>query len=164
VIVAVTAASVLLAAWLLSGNALTKPGAGTAGMQAAKSQGASRASYKAVSAEGGAIRIPESDLSGSTAAFYVYPNGGKPVKFFLLRAADGTVRAALDACTSCYHAKLGYRQQGENMICNNCGMAFRSVDVGVVTGGCNPIPLEKSSEAGAFVVKVQDLEAGAKYF
>jgi len=121
-------------------------------------------SFTSVKAEGGEIRISEDTLKGTTANYYSYAAAGKTVKFFVLKAADGTVRVALDACTACYHAKLGYRQDGENMICNNCGMGFRSVDVGKITGGCSPVPVEKKADGKLIVVKVADLEAGAKYF
>jgi uncharacterized membrane protein len=121
-------------------------------------------SHTAVAAENGSISVPVSELQGSEARFFVYTAGGKEVKFFLLRAADGTIRVALDACNACYRAKLGYYQKGDVMVCRNCGLTFPSTDIGIITGGCNPIPLEKKAEGQRIVLKAKDLEDGAKYF
>jgi uncharacterized membrane protein len=123
-----------------------------------------RAAYVPVTAENGEVRVPLSSLQGDKASYYVYAGGGREIRFFLLKTADGSVRAALDACTSCYHAKLGYRQEGDAMVCNNCGMGFRSTDVGIVTGGCSPIPVEKRMDGRLLVLKVKELEEGARYF
>ena len=120
--------------------------------------------YTALNAENDEVKVPLTALQGGAASYFVYHANGTDIKFFVLRASDGTVRAALDSCTSCYHAKLGYRQDGETMICNNCGMGFKSTDVGHITGGCSPIPLKNSQDGKTLVVKVKDLEEGAKYF
>jgi hypothetical protein len=120
--------------------------------------------YAPVTAENGEVKIPVSALEGGKAGYFIYSGQDKAIKFFLLRASDGSVRAALDACQACYHAKLGYRQEGENMVCNNCGMGFRSADVGKVTGGCSPIPVQKQMDGQLLVLKVKELEEGAKYF
>lgn len=130
---------------------------------AAPQRGAS-SSYTAVNAENGSVSIPVSELRGSEARFFVYSAGGKDIKFFALRASDGTIRVALDACQACYRAKLGYHQKGDTMVCNNCGIAFRSADIGVIRGGCNPIPLDNKNDDKLIIVKAKDLENEAKYF
>jgi uncharacterized membrane protein len=43
-------------------------------------------------------------------------------------------------------------------------MGFRSNDVGVITGGCSPIPVEKRMDGQLLVLKVNVLEEGARYF
>jgi len=131
--------------------------------QAAR-EGNKQLQYTAVTAKNGDVTIPLGVLQGSTASYFVYNAGGKDIKFFMLRASDGTVRLALDACTACNHAKLGYRQNGEAMVCNNCGMSFRSTDVGHISGGCSPIPLKNSQDGKTLTVQAKDLEEGAKYF
>lgn len=135
-----------------------------AGMQSSERNSAPHAEYTKISAENGEVRIPESVLEGDRAKYFSYTGNGKTIKFFAVRAEDGAVRVALDACSACYHAKLGYRQEGGGMVCNNCGMKFRSTDVGKVSGGCSPIPVEKKIDNKLIVVKAADLEAGAKYF
>ncbi len=59
------------------------------------------------------IRISLSDLS-STAKFFDYKlSDNKPIRFFVIKSSDGVYRAALDACDTCYHAKKGYHQEGD---------------------------------------------------
>ena len=50
------------------------------------------------------------------------------------------------------------------MVCNNCGMGFAPAQIGMVTGGCNPIPVNKTINGQTLVLKVKDLEAGGQYF
>jgi hypothetical protein len=82
----------------------------------------------------------------------------------LMKAMDGNIRTAFDACVACNHAKLGYRQEGSLVVCNNCGMGFKPTEIGMVSGGCNPIPVNKSVDGQMIVLKAKDLEAGAQYF
>lgn len=117
-----------------------------------------------VKPENGEVRIPIADLDARAPHFYVYQAGGKDIRFFLLRDAEGGVRAALDACHNCFRAKRGYRQEGNTVICNNCGMSFKYENIGIVTGGCNPIPLSRKMAGQVVVFKAKDLEAGAQYF
>jgi hypothetical protein len=156
----------IVAGWLIYNNtsgarSLDRTMQGTAG---ASREGNKHLRYTPVSAESGEVRVQLSALQGSTASYFVYKANGRDVKFFVLRASDGTVRIALDACTACNHAKLGYRQNGETMVCNNCGMSFNSTDVGHISVGCSPIPLQNSQDGKTLTVKAKDLEDGAKYF
>ena len=110
------------------------------------------------------IRIPLAELS-STAKFYDYLlPGNKKMRFFALRSSDGVYRAALDACDTCYHAKKGYHQEGDDMVCNNCGLHFHSAQVNEVHGGCNPVGLPRQIEGDVLVIKASDLQARQQYF
>ena len=133
------ALALVVAGWLVYSNtsrakSMDRPMQGQTAREGNKHQ-----QYTAATAENGEVKVQLSALTGSTASYFVYNANGKDIKFFMLRASDGTVRLALDACTACNHAKLGYRQNGEAMVCNNCGMSFKSTDVGHVSGGCSPI-------------------------
>ena len=110
------------------------------------------------------IRIPLTELSG-TAKFYDYALAdNKKMRFFALKSSDGVYRAALDACDTCYHAKKGYHQEGDDMVCNNCGMHFHSAQVNEVHGGCNPVSLPRHIEGDTLVIKASDLQARQQYF
>ena len=110
------------------------------------------------------IRIPLADLSGQ-AKFYDYTLAdNRKMRFFALKSSDGVYRVALDACTACYHAKKGYHQQGDNLICNNCGMPFRTAEINEVHGGCNPVSLPRAIEGDTMIIKASDLEARQQYF
>jgi uncharacterized membrane protein len=110
------------------------------------------------------IRITLSDLSG-TAKFFDYKlSDNKPIRFFVIRSSDGVYRAALDACDTCYHAKKGYHQQGDDMVCNNCGLHFHSSQINEVHGGCNPVGLPRIIEGNQLVIKASELESRGAYF
>lgn len=110
------------------------------------------------------VRVALSDLSG-TAKFFDYKlSDNKPVRFFVIKSADGVYRAALDACDTCYHAKKGYHQEGDDMICNNCGLHFHSSQINEVHGGCNPVGLPRTIEGNQLVIKASELESRGTYF
>ncbi|MDQ3802946.1 MAG: DUF2318 domain-containing protein [Acidobacteriota bacterium] len=114
----------------------------------------------------GEVRVPLKDLEGGKAVFFE-PKlaSGKPVRFFVVRAADNTYRAALDACEVCFHAKKGYHQKGADMVCRNCGRNFAIADIGPHNeGGCNPVALTQKVEGDSLVIKTSELENGSSYF
>jgi uncharacterized membrane protein len=117
-----------------------------------------------VKEQGGDVHIPVKTVDDGKAHFFAYTADGKTVTFFVMKAQDGSFRTALDACVACNHAKLGYRQEGALVVCNNCGMGFKPTDIGMMTGGCNPIPLNRSMDGQLLVLKAKDLEDGAQYF
>ncbi len=122
------------------------------------------AKYQTVIAEGSTVTIPVAQVSDGKAHFFSYRSGDAHVDFFVLKSDDGVIRAAFDACDVCYHAKQGYRQDGDSMICNNCGMKFRSDMINEVKGGCNPAPIQRSLADGQLVIAAAELAQGGKYF
>lgn len=114
---------------------------------------------------GGDVRIPLTEVADGDAKFFDYKlSTGKPARFFVLKSSDGAYRAALDACDVCYHAKKGYRQDGDEMVCNNCGLKFPSNRINEVSGGCNPVGLPRTVEGDHLVIKASELEKRAQYF
>ena len=117
-----------------------------------------------VEAVGGEVSLPVSELS-EKARFYEYKTAsGKTVGFFAMRSSDGVYRAALNACDVCFAGKQGYRQEGEDMVCNKCGMHFPSAKINEVKGGCNPIGLERNIAGDKLKLSARELEAGVRYF
>jgi uncharacterized membrane protein len=94
---------------------------------------------------------------------YMSPEGIK-VRYFVLKSSDGVIRAAFDACDVCWRANKGYSQDGDVMICNNCGRRFASVRVNEVKGGCNPAPLVRNVADGKVIIKVADILEGRRFF
>jgi hypothetical protein len=110
------------------------------------------------------VRIPLADLSDK-AKFFEFPaSDGRTVRFFAVRSADGIYRAALDACDVCYHAKKGYKQEGDKMICKNCGLSFEVAKVGSGVGGCHPIGIANRVEGNQLVINAKELENRVGYF
>lgn len=126
--------------------------------------GSDGGAYRTVVAEDGVVAIPVVQVSDGKAHYFSYRSGGASVNFFVLKSHDGVVRAAFDACDVCYHARKGYRQEGDSMVCNNCGMKFSSDLINEVKGGCNPAPIQRSVADGKVVIAAADLEQGGKYF
>ena len=90
--------------------------------------------------------------------------GSITVRYFILKSSDGIVRAAFDACDVCWPAGKGYYQDGDSMVCRNCGRRFHSVLINEVKGGCNPAPLTRSVDGDQLVIKVDDILKGKPYF
>lgn len=112
--------------------------------------------------EGEVMKIPLSEIS-RTAGFYDYDG----IKFFVVKAKDGSVKTAFDACDVCYRSRKGYRQQGDDMICNNCGNYYPISGLGTKNlrgGGCWPGYLPRTIEGDFLVIKKSDLEAGRYRF
>jgi len=113
---------------------------------------------------GGEVKIPLAVVQDGNAHFYSFAAAGKNITFFVMKSADGSIKTAFDACVACNHAKLGYRQEAGLVVCNNCGMGFMPAQIGQKTGGCNPIPVDNSTDGQMLVLKAKDLESGAQYF
>ncbi len=111
--------------------------------------------------ENEAIKIPLSQIS-EKAEWYEYEN----VKYFVVRGKDGSIKTAFDACDVCYRAKKGYSQQGDDVVCNNCGNYYPISGLGTknLGGGCWPGYLENTIEGDYIVIKKSDLDAGEKRY
>ena len=123
-----------------------------------------KAVYTTVNAVDGAVSLDTSLFTDGQAKYFSYDSSGKTVNFFVLKSSDNVLRAAFDACDVCYAAKKGYRQEGDIMVCNNCGQQFPSVRINVEKGGCNPAPLERNIINDKLVLNVSDIETGKRFF
>jgi hypothetical protein len=120
--------------------------------------------YPAVVAENGAVRLDLATFDDHQAHHYTYMHQGRPIEFFVLKSQDGVVHAAFNACDVCFESRKGYVQEGDYMICNNCGRRFPADQINVVHGGCNPSPLTRTVEGDMLVIQVQDIVKGQPYF
>jgi uncharacterized membrane protein len=121
--------------------------------------------YEKVKATNGVVTLPVAKLSDGKARFYKFEDGGKEIAFFVVKAADGSIKAAFDACDACYRDKKGYEQQGDKMNCRNCNQKFAVNRLGPnATGGCNPGYLPHQSNGSTITINASDLKTGAKYF
>ena len=112
---------------------------------------------------GDVVKIPLKDVS-ETASFHKIDVDGVTVTYFLVKAPDGTVRSALNACDVCFPEKKGYKQDGEFMVCVNCGQKFHLSRIGMVKGGCNPHPVANTIEGDQVLISKDELAQGVKYF
>ena len=122
----------------------------------------------APAAQGGddTISIPLDGVS-TQAKFFEYETGGSTVRFFAIKGSDGSVKTAFDACDVCFNSKKGYRQEGSNMVCNNCGNKYPIDGLGTENrnpGGCWPSYLPSTVVGNNVVIQKADLAAGKAMF
>ena len=126
---------------------------------------ASVAHLTAAKAPDGVIAIPLADLNNGEAKFFDYTtSSNKPIRFFAIKSSDGVYRAAADACDVCYRSKMGYHQEGDDMVCKKCGRHFPSKEVNVVTGGCNPDGIPATVQGDKLLIATSDLDNRAELF
>lgn len=87
------------------------------------------------------IIIPMEEIS-ETARFYPAVMNGIELEALAVKAPDGTIRTAFNTCQVCFSSGRGYyEQEGNVLVCQNCGNRFSMDDVEVTRGGCNPVPI-----------------------
>ena len=153
-VVVVAAALALLVPRLLPGEAGTGAGGDT--------------SAAAQLSEDGASFVIDAEALSETASFFTYDADGTTVEFFAVTASDGTVRLALNTCQVCNGSPYAYFvQEGDYFVCQNCGNRFASTQVGLVSGGCNPVPITEDSyslQDGRILVSTAFLQENAVRF
>ncbi len=112
-----------------------------------------------------AVTYPVTTFADGKAHQFKYKTSdGQTIRYFVLKSSDGVVRAAFDACDVCWPQNKGYYQDGDFMVCKNCGRRFQSTKVNVITGGCNPSALERTIQDGKVVIQVKHIEDGKRFF
>jgi uncharacterized membrane protein len=110
------------------------------------------------------VSYPVSMFKDGTARHFNHKTDGLTIRYFILKSSDGVIRAAFDACDVCWPAGKGYFQDGDEMVCRNCGRRFASVLVNEVKGGCNPAPLTRNVQGDQLIIEVKDIIQGKSYF
>lgn len=96
---------------------------------------------KTVLNDNGDLVITKSDISAK-ATFYPVEVDGTKLEVIAVEAPDGTIRTAFNTCQVCFSSGRGYYvQQNDALVCQNCGNRFKTSDVEVSRGGCNPVPI-----------------------
>lgn len=113
----------------------------------------------------GAVTVPVAKVSDGKAHYFRVEEGGKEIRFFLVKGKDGVMHSAFDACDVCFKEKKGYVQQGDQMNCTNCNQKFAIARIGAASsGGCNPSYLPAKVDGANVRVNLSDLKAGARFF
>ena len=113
---------------------------------------------KMLSAVNDQVRIPLSELNDSSLHFYMVETGVTTLRFLVIHQTNGDYAVALDACQICGWA--GYRQEGQNVICRNCGATIYIPSIGE-KGGCNPIPVKSTVQDGEVIVDLSAFGSAA---
>ena len=116
---------------------------------------------------GGDLIIPKSAVS-EKARFYPYKAGDIKMEVLAVKAPDGTIRTAFNTCQICYDTGKGYyKQDGDELVCQNCLNRFKTSDVEVIHGGCNPVPIlkeQKTDDGENLIIPQTFLESNAVLF
>jgi high-affinity iron transporter len=113
---------------------------------------------KILTAQENQVRIPLSELTDQSLHFYTADVNGTVIRFLVIHKTNGDYTAALDACQIC--GRSGYRQEGQNVVCRNCGASIYVPSIGD-HGGCNPIPVKSSVVGGEVIVDLSALANAA---
>lgn len=112
----------------------------------------------------GDITIIKSEIT-ETAKFYPYNVGNINMEVLAVKASDGTIRTAFNTCQVCYDSGKGYYiQEGDELVCQNCGNRFQLDQIEIIKGGCNPVPIleEDKTDDGTNIVILQAFLEGNK--
>ena len=109
------------------------------------------------------IVIDTSVLEVGVPKFYTYPFHEKHVNFFVVKIGD-RILSFLDACTSCYPHKRGYRYEDNAVICRDCNVRLPIDKLEKGIGNCYPIKIEGRIEKGKYLIPADILEKAAVKF
>lgn len=109
--------------------------------------------------------IISADRLSENISFIDYNAAGTDMQFMLLKTDDGRIRCSLNTCQVCNGSPYAYFvQEGDKVICQNCGNEFALTQIGDEHGGCNPAPLEFNEENGNVVIDAENLVKYAPAF
>ena len=120
-----------------------------------------------VSLENQEIKLIASVFNDNQARFYnVAMPDGKTIYFFVVKDKNGIYRAAANACQVCFTLGRGFHQEGDEIVCNNCGNRYPIEKIATEKGGCNPGPINPNLEVkdGKIIIKQADVEQVADLF
>lgn len=87
------------------------------------------------------LTIVKSEVTGDM-KYYPYKSNNIEMEVLARKAEDGTVKYAFNTCLSCYSTGRGYfEQEGDHLVCQNCGRTFAFDNIGDKVGECYPIPI-----------------------
>jgi hypothetical protein len=102
----------------------------------------------------GDLKILKSEVT-ETVKFYPYKAGTTDMEVMAVKASDGSIRTAFNTCQICHDSGKGYyKQQGDVVVCQNCGNQFALDQIEKIKGGCNPVPImnENKTDNGTDIV------------
>ena len=119
--------------------------------------------YPEAPLDGNSVRIDLADVPEQKPVFFTFSANTRRINFFLFKAT-GNVESYFDACGKCYPRKLGFRCEGERVLCRACDVSYHLDDLKDGIGSCYPIKLKGRIEGNTFVIDKQDILKGDKYF
>jgi uncharacterized membrane protein len=122
-----------------------------------------RPTYPEPPLRGADVVIAARELLQGNPSFFTFPYHGKTITFFVIKKGD-RILSFLDACAKCYPSKLGYRPEGQHIVCRKCGTRYSVADIENGFGSCFPIKIEGRVQDGEYHIPVSLLEKEADKF
>lgn len=113
------------------------------------------------------IKLDKSIFNDNQARFYnVALPDSKIIYFFVVKDKNGIYRAAANACAVCFKTYKGFRQEGNEIVCNNCGNRYPIEKIATEKGGCNPGPINPNLEVknNQIIIEQADIEKVSELF
>lgn len=123
--------------------------------------GAYRPRPAEVTPQANQVRLAVDSLEQGRLHKFLYHGSTADVRFMVIKRDEDDLAVALDACAIC--PPVGYHQEGDTVICDNCNAPINLDTIGM-PGGCNPLPLAASLEGGDLVINLDDLSAAQGLF
>ena len=114
-----------------------------------------------IALQDGKAVIPISDMREGDLRRYTVQLDGNAVRFLLYKKPDGSVATIMDACTICGDTGF-YNSGAQGITCKNCDAPVNPQSVGQ-GGGCNPIPLESTTDGNSVTITAAQISAAASH-
>ena len=115
----------------------------------------------------GDLKIIKSEVT-KIAKFYPYKSGDTYMEVLAVKASDGTIRTSFNTCQVCYKSGKGYyKQEGNELVCQNCGNRFNIDQIEKMKNGCNPVPIlvgDKTDDGSNLVISQNYMTKNINYF
>ena len=113
------------------------------------------------------IKITKSQISDKV-SFIPYNSNGIDMEIMAVKAPDGTIRTAFNTCQVCFDSGRGYYvQEGDELVCQNCGNRFKISQIEKEKNGCNPAPIleeNKTDDGQIITISASFIEQNADLF
>lgn len=113
------------------------------------------------------VYINQSQISYGQLHYYEYTaDNNKDVRYFLVKAFDGTIRGAFDLCVKLHPAKSGWSlYENYYILCNDEKCTYPIAGIGTSQPGCcRPIVLPFEVVEGDVRISTESLEDASQYF
>ncbi len=119
--------------------------------------------YKVVRPKDGYISIALDSLKDRVTQF-TYKYKGQNINFMIIKFSPEKIETFLDADYLCYKEKLGFKVQGDKLICVHHGFSFDLNHPESWRGNHVPIPLNSIREDGYIKIKEELLKKAYRFF
>jgi len=127
--------------------------------------GGPHSKYPVVKTDGPRLKILLKDVRDGKVHFFSFVSGKRSLDFFVRMDGADKLHACFDACFTCYKFKKGYRVDGTDLVCNECGTKFRLADeTWKDVMGCVPVAIPSVAEGDYLTLSVADLQRGERLF